>query len=142
MNNIKIYKQKGFTFMEIMVVIVIIAILAVMIVPNILNRVDQARVAKAENDIRSLETGLDTYKLDNGFYPSTEQGLGALTSKPTGTPAPDNWNGPYVKQLPKDPWGNNYQYAYPGKHSNDTYDVWSKGPPGKDKEIGNWNLQQ
>jgi len=135
-------KQKGFTFMEIMVVIVIIAILAVMIVPNILKRVDQARVAKAENDIRSLETALDTYKLDNGIYPSTEQGLGALTAKPSGSPIPSNWNGPYVKQLPKDPWNNFYQYAMPGKHGDDSYDVWSKGPPGENKEIGNWNLQQ
>lgn len=142
MRKINISKQSGFTFMEIMVVIVIIAILAVMIVPNILKRVDQARVAKAENDIRSLETALDTYKLDNGEYPSTEQGLGALLQKPTTSPIPSGWNGPYVKQLPKDPWGNFYQYEMPGKHGNDSYDVWSKGAPGDKKEIGNWNLQQ
>lgn len=142
--NIKInrLKQKGFTFMEIMVVIVIIAILAVMIVPNILKRVDQARVAKAENDIRTLEQSLGMYKLDNGIYPTTEQGLGALTEKPSTAPIPSNWTDPYIKQLPKDPWGNFYQYAMPGKHGNDAYDVWSKGPPGENKEIGSWNLQQ
>ena len=140
--KINISKQKGFTFMEIMVVIVIIAILAVMIVPNILKRVDQARVAKAENDIRTLDTALDMYKLDNGFYPTTEQGLGALTVKPNTPPVPGNWSEAYVKQLPKDPCGNFYQYAMPGKHGNGSYDVWSKGPPGENKDIGNWNLEQ
>lgn len=131
-------QQRGFTLIEIMVVVVIIAILAAVVVPRIMNRPEQARKVKAKTDILQIQNALDLYKLDNGFYPSTEQGLSALVHKPTGEPQPTDWqeNG-YLKEVPVDPWGHAYHYANPGQHS--VIDIWSAGASNKSADIlGNW----
>lgn len=131
------YKQQGFSLIEIMVVVVIMGILAALIVPNIMNRPDQARIVKAKQDILALENSLELYKLDNGFYPSDEQGLEALVIQPDIEPIPLNWHS-YLKTLPKDPWGHKYHYLNPGEHSE--IDIYSDGPSsGQHKIIGNWS---
>lgn len=105
----------GFTLIEILVVVVIIGILGAVIVPNLLSRPDQARAAAAETDLRQLANALDIYRLDNFHYPSTEQGLDALVSRPSGFPEAKNWNTEgYVKALPTDPWGSPYVYERAG----------------------------
>jgi general secretion pathway protein G len=136
-------QQSGFTLFEIMVVVVIIGILATLIIPKLTGRTDQARIAKAQNDIQTLETALDLYKLDSGIYPSTDQGLRALIEQPTSDPVPSNWRaGGYIKRLNNDPWNHPYQYLNPGDHGE--IDIFSKGPTGQsgaDGEkgvIGNW----
>ncbi len=131
----------GFTLIEVMVVVVILSILAAIIVPKIMDRPEQARIAKAKQDIRALEAALNLYKLDNFTYPSTDQGLEALVSKPAGTPEAKNWKqGGYLDRLPKDPWGNPYMYLNPGAHGG--IDVYSTGPDpqSEDDDIGNWSL--
>jgi general secretion pathway protein G len=136
--------QSGFTLLEIIVVVAIIAILAAYIAPKVAGRVDDARISKAKSDIRVLESSLELYKLDNFVYPSSDQGLEALVNKPSGTEL-KNWrDGGYIKKLNKDPWGNEYQYQYPG--SNGEFDVFSLGADaavggtGEAADIGNWNL--
>src|SRR5579862_8851783 len=136
--------QRGFTLLEIMVVVVIIGLLAAVVVPQFMGRVDDARIAKAKQDIQALETGLTMYKLDNFSYPTGEEGLKALVEKPN-DPNVKNWRpGGYLKRLPKDPWGNDYQYQYPGTHG--VVDVFSFGADGQvggegvNADIGNWNL--
>jgi len=140
----KVRKTKGFTLLEIIVVVAIIAILAAYIAPKVAGRVDDARISKAKSDIRVLESSLELYKLDNFVYPSSGQGLGALTTKPSGDAA-KNWrDGGYIKKLNKDPWGNEYRYQYPG--TNAEFDVFSLGADaavggeGEAADIGNWNL--
>jgi len=140
----RLHTRKGFTLLEIIVVVAIIAILAAYIAPKITGRVDDARISKAKSDIRVLESSLELYKLDNFTYPSSDQGLRALTSKPSGSNT-KNWRqGGYIKKLNKDPWGNEYEYQYPG--SNGEIDIFSKGADaalgGTDEaaDIGNWNL--
>ncbi|MCW5588559.1 MAG: type II secretion system major pseudopilin GspG [Legionellales bacterium] len=131
-------KQQGFTLIEIMVVVVILGILAAIVVPKILDRPEQARLVKAQQDIQSIAEALDLYKLDNGNLPTTDQGLQALVSKPTSDPIPNNWHS-YLKSLPIDPWGHPYQYLIPGQHGE--YDLFSYGPQGQGSEqglIGNW----
>lgn len=137
---------RGFTLIEIMVVMVIIAILGALIGPQILGRVDDARVTKAAADIRTLGTALDLYRMDNFRYPSTEQGLEALIRRPA-DPSIRNWKeGGYVQKLSKDPWGNDYQYLSPGLRGG-AYDLYSLGadgePGGEDRaaDIGNWNIE-
>jgi general secretion pathway protein G len=139
--------QRGFTLIEIMVVVVIIGLLAAVIVPSVVNKVDEARVAKAKQDISSLETALTMFRLDNSRYPTTDLGLGALVTQPT-DPSIRNWKpGGYVKRVSKDPWGNDYQYVYPGTHGGE-YDLYSLGADnqpggeGTDADIGNWNAEQ
>lgn len=108
--------QQGFTLIEILVVVVIVGILGAIIVPNLLGRPDQARITAAESDIRSLANSLDIYRLDNYIYPSTEQGLEALVSKPAGFPEPKNYSPDgYIKSLPTDPWGSEYIYERDGE---------------------------
>ncbi len=135
---------RGFTLIEVMVVVVILAILAAVIVPNILKRPGAARIVAAKNDILSIQSALSLYKLDNGFYPTTSQGIKALVSKPSSTPVPQNWaSGGYLKSMPVDPWGHPYHYAHPGQHGN--VDIWSDGPSsdsGTAHEIGNWQANQ
>ena len=99
----------GFTLIEVMVVVIILGILAAIVVPRVMDRPDDARITKAKQDIRALESALNLYKLDNFVYPSTDQGLEALVTKPAGTPEPKNWK-KYMDRLPKDPWGEPYQY--------------------------------
>jgi len=138
--------QGGFTLIEVMVVIVILGILAAVVVPRIMDRPDTARIAKVKQDIRTLESALNLYKLDNFTYPSTDQGLEALVKKPSGEPEPRNWKeGGYIDRLPKDPWGNEYQYLNPGVHG--PIDIYSLGADGQEggegmnADIGNWNLE-
>lgn len=133
-------RMRGFTLIEVMVVVVILAILAAIIVPRILKRPEQARIVAARQDILAIQNALSLYKLDNGFYPSTAQGIQALVSKPSDDPVPQNWAaGGYLKKLPMDPWGKPYHYLHPGKHG--SVDIWSDGPPGSSQkaEIGNWD---
>src|SRR3569623_1937722 len=104
-------RNRGFTLIEIMVVVVILGILAALIIPNIMDRPDQARIAKTKQDIRPLDTALSLYRMDNYRYPTTEQGLQALVEKPSTPPVPPNFKqGGYLKRMPKDPWGNDYIY--------------------------------
>lgn len=135
----------GFTLIEIMVVVVIIGLLAAVIVPRVVGNVDKARVAKAKQDIQSIETALTMYKLDNFSYPTAEEGLKALVQKPD-DPNVQNWRqGGYLEHLPNDPWGHPYQYQIPSAHGGD-YDLFSMGADGQpggdgdNSDIGNWNL--
>ena len=125
-------KQQGFTLIEVLVVITILTILAALIVPRIMDRPDQARVVAATNDIRAIESALYLYRLDNGVYPSTEQGLAALVQKPDTGNIPRNWkSGGYLDHLQKDPWGNDYQYISPGTHGDvDIFTYGRDGQPG------------
>ena len=137
--------QGGFTLIEIMVVVVILGILAALVVPQIISRPDEARVAKARQDIRAVESALKLYRLDNFQYPTTEQGLAALVDKPTTQPEPRNWkSGGYLDRIPTDPWGNVYHYRNPGEHGEiDVYTLGRDGRPGGDEsdaDIGNWAL--
>ncbi len=140
-------KHLGFTLIEVLVVIVILGILAAIIVPRIMDRPDQARVVAAKNDIRAIVSALNLYRLDNGSYPSTDQGLAALVQKPTTGNIPGNWKaGGYLDHMPKDPWGHDYQYLNPGVHGEiDVFTYGADGQPGGDgynADIGNWNLDQ
>ena len=139
-------QQSGFTLIEIIVVLVILGILASIVVPNVISRTDQAQVVKAKQDIRALESALQMYRVDNFQYPSTDQGLQALTEKPTTGAEAKNWQaGGYIKKLPKDPWQNEYQYISPGE--NGEFDIYSLGADGRpggteaNADIGNWNLE-
>ena len=136
------FKQGGFTLIEIMVVVVILGILAAAVVPKIMSRPEQARIEKAKHDVTALESALNIYKLDNYKYPSTDQGLEALVSKPSGSPLPRNYKkGGYIKKLNKDPWGQEYLYLNPGTHGE--FDLYSLGPDNQpsDDDIGNWNIE-
>jgi general secretion pathway protein G len=137
--------QGGFTLLEVMVVVVILGILAALVVPKILSRPDDARAIAARHDIASLMQALKLYRLDNQRYPTTEQGLQALTALPATAPLPPNWKaGGYVERLPKDPWGNPYQYLYPGVRSEiDVFSFGADGTPGgegNDADVGSWAL--
>jgi general secretion pathway protein G len=138
-------QSRGFTLIEIMVVVIIIGLLAAVIVPQVVSKVDEAKVAKAKSDIQTLETALTMFRLDNSKYPTTEQGLAALVTQPT-DPTIRHWRpGGYVPRLSKDPWGFDYQYTSPGTHSKD-FDLYSLGADGQpggegvDADIGNWNM--
>lgn len=133
---------RGFTLIELMIVVIIIAALAAMVVPRLGSRSEQAKVAVAEADIGSnIGLALKLYKLDNGRYPTTSQGLKALLSKSTSSPVPSNWNGPYLERDPLDPWKNTYQYKCPGSHNADSYDLYSLGTDGvegNEDDVTNW----
>ena len=137
-------RQSGFTLLEVMVVIVILGILASLVVPNLMGNKEKADQQKAVSDIVALENALDMYKLDNSRYPTTEQGLEALVTKPQGDPAPRNYKDDgYIKRLPQDPWGNNYQLMSPGEHGKiDVFSMGLDGEAGTDDDIGNWNMDQ
>jgi general secretion pathway protein G len=139
-----IKRQSGFTLLEIIVVITIIAILAAYIAPKVAGRADDARISKVKNDIQVLESALELYRLDNFTYPTTEQGLQALVTQPS--EEVKNWKaGGYIKKLRKDPWGNDYQYAKPGRDGAEI-DIFSYGADGKeggtgvDADVGSWNI--
>jgi len=134
---------RGFTLVEIMVVVVIIGILGALVLPKVLGRTGESRVVAAKTDIATLMQALKLYKLDNQRYPTTEQGLQALTTKPTSGPSANGWKeGGYVERLPKDPWGNPYQDLQPGLHGE--IDVFSfggdgqAGGEGEDADVGSW----
>jgi len=141
-------RQSGFTLIEIMVVLVIIAIMTALIAPQIMGRVDEARVTAAKQDIRTLETALDFFQMENFRYPTTDMGLEALVKKPE-DPSIRNWRtGGYLRAttVPSDPWGNPYHYMQPGTKGG-AYDLYSLGADGEvggegvDADIGSWNLQ-
>lgn len=136
------HQQRGFSLIEIMVVVVILGILASIVVPQLIKRPEEAKIVKAKQDVLAIANALDLYKLDNGFYPSTDQGLLALVDKPTLSPTPPAWQR-YLKSLPRDPWGREYLYMNPGEHGE--IDVFTYGADaqaganGKEAGIGNWN---
>jgi general secretion pathway protein G len=131
-------RQTGFTLIELMVVVVILGILAAIVVPRVMDRPEQARISAARSNLAAVRAALDLYKLDNQRYPTTDQGLEALVTKPAAQPPPPNWN-QYLERLPVDPWGAPYRYLEPGKHG--AVDVFSAGPNGRhgdDDDIGSW----
>jgi len=141
-------REAGFTLIELMVVIIILGVLAGLIIPRVMGRPDEARQAKAKMQIESLESALKLYKLDNGPYPTTEQGLKALVEAPTAGNLPRNWRtGGYLEKgkVPKDPWSNEFIYVSPGSHSD--FDLSSLGADGEaggegvDKDIHNWEIE-
>ncbi len=138
-------RQRGFTLIEIMVVVIIIGILAAIVAPNVIGRVDDAQITKAVAEISNIENALKFYRLDNFAYPTTEQGIEALVTKPN-DPNVRNWKtGGYLDRLPKDPWGNPYLYLNPG--INGEIDIYTLGrdrrPDGEgiDADIGNWTIE-
>ncbi|GAB4433537.1 MAG: type II secretion system major pseudopilin GspG [bacterium] len=148
MNKSKKEREKGFTLIEVLVVVFILAILAAIVGPKVLGRTDDAKIAEAKLQIKNLETALKLYKLDNGFYPTTEQGLQALVSQPTSEPIPKKYKeGGYLekKKIPKDPWGNDFIYLCPGAHGD--FDISSYGADGKpggegkDADINSWEIE-
>ena len=134
--------RRGFTLIEVLVVVAILGILAAMVIPRIMDRPDEAKRVAAKADVGSLTQALKLYRLDNGFYPSTDQGLGALVQRPTTQPVPGNWK-QYLDRLPKDPWGSEYQYLQPGVRGEiDVYSLaadHARGGEGSGADIGNWD---
>lgn len=142
----RLRNQKGFTLIEILVVVVILGILAGIVVPRLLGEPEKARRTKAQIQIRSFEEALASFKLDNGFFPSTEQGLQALVEKPRTGKIPSHYRDKgYIKKIPNDPWGSQYIYLSPGIH--DDYDIISYGPDGAsggdgdDADINSWEIE-
>lgn len=140
-------RSHGFTLIEIMVVVVILGILAAIVVPRVMDRPDDARITKVKSDIRAMESALNLYRLDNFVYPDTNQGLQALVERPRTGQEPRNYrSGGYMDRLPRDPWGNEYQYLSPGTRGD--IDIFSYGADGRrggsgiNAEIGNWNLDE
>ena len=140
-------KNQGFTFIEIMVVIIILGILAAIVIPRFVGRTEEAKRIAAAVQIRNIEGALHLFKLDNGFYPSTEQRLRALVEKPTTGRIPKKWiKGGYLSKVPRDPWGNEYIYLSPGQQDR-SYDVISYGDDGEkggedeNADIENWALE-
>ncbi|QTF08721.1 type II secretion system major pseudopilin GspG [Brenneria izadpanahii] len=139
----RLRRQRGFSLIEIMVVLVIMGVLAALVVPSLMDRPDQARATAARQDVGAIMQALKLYRLDNGAYPSTEQGLRALVEKPAAGKAPTNWRA-YLERLPNDPWGNPYQYLNPGVNGEiDVFSLGSDGEPGGENvaaDIGSWQL--
>jgi len=126
---------RAFTLVEMLLVITIIGILAALVIPKMVGRSEQARQAAAHADLSSIKTALDAFEVDNGYYPKSLQDL---VQQPSNA---KNWHGPYLDNLPQDPWQNPYVYTYPGRHNSNAYDLMSVGPDGKagtDDDIGNW----
>jgi len=143
--NISRQKQRGFTLIEIMVVVIILGILAAIVAPNVIGRIDDAQITRVHQDLRGIENALKFYRLDNFAYPTSEQGIESLVNKPA-DPNIKNWKaGGYLDRMPKDPWGNEYQYLNPGQNGEiDIYTFGRDGRPGgegTDADIGNWELE-
>jgi general secretion pathway protein G len=129
--------RSGFTLIELLLVLVILAVLAAVVVPKFTGQSERARVTRAGTDIATIDSALDRFEVEGGRYPTNDEGLGALMTRPGNV---KEWNGPYLKQLPKDPWGNDYQYRYPGTHNTNGADLFSFGPDGREgnDDIDNW----
>ena len=124
--------RSGFTLLELVVVIIVLGLLAGIVAPQIINRLSEAKSTTAKTQIELLSVALDGYRLDNGSYPTTEQGLAALRERPTRPPVPANWRGPYLrKDVPLDPWGRPYLYRAPGQRSPGAFDLESLGRDGR-----------
>jgi general secretion pathway protein G len=132
-------RHAGFTLVEMLLVLVILATLAAIVYPKVVGRGEQARVTAAQTQIANFKTALDSFEVDNGYYPKGRNGLNDLIKQPQDAVS---WHGPYLESIPKDPWGNDYSYECPGKYNPTSFDVSSAGPPGKDTPIGNWNMQK
>ena len=137
-------KRTGFTMIEMLVVVVILGLLATLVVPKVVGQGEEAKKTATMVQIKEIEQALDMFKLDNGFYPSTEQGLDALVQKPSMTPEPRKYReGGYMKKVPVDPWGGLFVYRSPGEHGE--YDLFctgtdgQEGGEGKGKDITNWD---
>ena len=132
-------RSAGFTLVELLLVLVILAALAAVVVPKFANRGKQAKVTAATTQISNFEVALDTFEVDNGYYPSGANGLNDLAVQPSNA---QDWRGPYVKEVPLDPWGNPYVYESPGKANSSGYDIYSAGPdmqPGNEDDITNFS---
>ncbi len=131
-------KRSGFTLVEMLLVLVILATLAAIVVPKFAGRTEQARVTAAETQIATLKTAINMFEVDNGYYPKGSDGLKDLVEEPSNA---QDWKGPYIEDIPKDPWGNDYVYENPGKHNKSGFDLMSMGPDGRvggDDDITNW----
>ena len=134
-------RSQGFTLVELLLVLVILGILAAIVLHKFSNRTKQAQIAATQTQIATFKTVLDTYEVDNGFYPKGRNGLIDLIQQPRDA---QNWRGPYLQAdaVPKDPWGNDYIYECPGRHNPSSYDISSLGPPGDNTVIGNWTVKR
>jgi len=134
--------RRGFTMVELLLVLVILAVLAAIVVPKFTGRSEQARVTAAQTQISSFETSLDAFEVDNGYYPQGDEALQDLVEEPKDA---RSWHGPYLKEIPLDPWGNAYVYEYPGRQNEKGYDLMSMGPDGRaggDDDITNWKEER
>ena len=138
-NTRKLSRRSAFTLIELLLVMVILVVLAAVVVPKFTGRSEQARMTAAKTDIASIDQAVEAFEVDNGRYPSNEEGLGALLTAPAGLP---NWHGPYLKRtsVPVDPWGNAYVYRFPGQHNTNGPDLFSTGPDGHEgnDDVTNW----
>lgn len=141
-------KEAGYTLLEVLAVLTLIAFLMLMVAPNIINAITNGKIIATKNQLKATESILTSYFMDNGAYPSTEQGLRALIEKPSLPPVPDKWSGPYLngnqKIVPKDAWDHELHYVFPGVHNTDSYDLYSygqdnaEGGNGPNADLGNW----
>jgi general secretion pathway protein G len=140
--RIKDRRRRAFTLIELLLVLVILGVLALVVVPKFAGRSEEARKTAARTDISMLEGQIDIFEQDCGRFPSNDEALSALVSQPPNAP---KWKGPYIKRgVPKDPWGNEYVYRYPGTHNVNSYDLYSMGPDGREgnDDIDNWTTGQ
>lgn len=143
--RVALQARHGMTLIEIVVVIIVLGLLAGLVAPQIVGRVSEGRSATARTQLELISVALDNYRLDSGAYPTTEQGLAALREKPTASPVPGNWRGPYLRKgVPQDPWGRAYSYQSPGEHNKSEFDLFTLGrdgePGGEDEnaDVTNW----
>jgi general secretion pathway protein G len=137
-STVRARRRAGFTLVELLLVLVILGTLAAIVYPKLAGRSEQARITAAKTQIAAFSTALDAFEVDNGYYPKGRTGLEDLITQPRDAV---NWKGPYLKDIPKDPWGNDYIYEYPGKHNVNGYDLYSMGPDGRENtedDITNW----
>lgn len=141
-NPSRLHRREAFTLIELLLVLVILATLAAIVVPKFANRGQEARITATKAQIASFETALDAFEVDNGYYPKGRNGLEDLVTQPKDAP---NWKGPYLKNIPLDPWQHAYSYECPGKHNETSYDIMSMGPDGRvggDDDITNWESKK
>jgi general secretion pathway protein G len=141
-SELRMLRRRAFTLVELMLVVTIIGILAALVVPKMVGRSEQARETAAKADIASFSTALDAFEVDNGYYPKGNAGLADLVTSPRDA---RNWRGPYVKEIAKDPWGNNYIYECPGRHNPNGYDLSSAGHDGRagsEDDIASWAVKK